>query len=342
MIRFLLNIQAALLVALPISSASAQSTERVFKGRVAGARVTMKLRRSGNQLSGAYSYDRIGRDIALKGSIDSAGNVKLQEFGDGGAQATAAFTGKLEEPGNLLTAWLDGEWAKTGGGKQETFWVKEVNAEPGINVTAQGIKDEKLKTLSIDVVWPEFSGIANPNAAKFNARVKGDVLKRVAEFRASYAKDHGKGESWGYTEDYDVALVTNQLISVLLTAGPYSGGAHPGYGAESYNYDLVAGKFLTLADLFRPGSNYLQVISKHCAGDLLKREGLDDQNAIREGVAPKAENFQVWNLTRRGLVIVIEPYRVGPYAAGPQFVTVPFGVLKPVIRPDGPLASLVK
>src|SRR5581483_4980096 len=141
MIRFLLNIQAALLVALPISSASAQSTERVFKGRVAGARVTMKLRRSGNQLSGAYSYDRIGRDIALKGSIDSAGNVKLQEFGDGGAQATAAFTG------NLLTAWLDGEWAKTGGGKQETFWVKEVNAEPGINVTAQGIKDEKLKTL---------------------------------------------------------------------------------------------------------------------------------------------------------------------------------------------------
>jgi Protein of unknown function (DUF3298)/Deacetylase PdaC len=327
---------------LLISSATAQSAERVFKGRVAGARVTMKLRRSGNQLSGAYSYDRIGKDIVLKGSIDAAGNVKLQEFGDGGVQATAVFTGKLEEPGNMLTAWLDGEWAKTGGGRQETFWVKEVNADPGISVTAQGLRDEKLKTLSIDVVWPEFSGIANPNVAKFNARVKGDVLKRVAEFRAEYVKSHGKGERWGYTEDFDTGLATSQLISVLMTAGPYSGGAHPGYGAESYNYDLAAGKFLTLADLFRPGSSYLQVISKHCAGDLLKREGLDDQNAIREGVAPKAENFQTWNLTRRGLVIVIEPYRVGPWAAGPQFVTVPFGVLKNVIRLDGPLASLAK
>ena len=37
-----------------------------------------------------------------------------------------------------------------------------------------------------------------------------------------------------------------------------------------------------------------------------------------------------------------EPYAVGPYAQGTFFVTVPFGVLEPVIDPVGPLKAFVK
>ncbi len=122
---------------------------------------------------------------------------------------------------------------------------------------------------------------------------------------------------------------------------PYTCGAHGGYEAYSYNYDLKSGRELKLADLFKPGVAFLQILSKDSKADLKKREGLFEES-LKEGIAPKAENFQTWVVTRHGVVIVIEPYRVGPWVAGPQFVTIPFPELKSIIRPDGPLAAQVR
>ena len=126
-----------------------------------------------------------------------------------------------------------------------------------------------------------------------------------------------------------------------MTAGPSTGGAHGSCEASGYNFDLKSGKELKLADLFKPGPGFLQLISKYSKADLKKREGLFE-DSLKEGVAPKAENFQIWVVTRSGVVIVIEPCRVGPWAAEPQFVTIPFSVLKGIVRADGPLATLAK
>jgi hypothetical protein len=53
-------------------------------------------------------------------------------------------------------------------------------------------------------------------------------------------------------------------------------------------------------------------------------------------------NYQSWSITRRGLGINFDSYQVGPYAAGPQFVLVPYSTLKDLINPEGPVAQFAK
>jgi hypothetical protein len=110
------------------------------------------------------------------------------------------------------------------------------------------------------------------------------------------------------------------------------------------NYDLKNGRQLKLADLFKPGAKFLPVIATYSIGDLKKQAKdkglLDDQ--IESGAAPAAKNYLSWNITKKGLGINFDPYQVGPYAAGPQYVMVPYTILKDLINPDGPIAQFAK
>jgi hypothetical protein len=122
------------------------------------------------------------------------------------------------------------------------------------------------------------------------------------------------------------------------------GAAHPNSYAEMLNYDLKNGKQLKLSDLFKPGAKYLQPIATYCVADLKKQakeKGLLDEE-IEKGAAASPKNYQSWTITRSGLGIYFDPYQVGPYAAGPQSVLVPYSSLKDLINPEGPIAQFTK
>ena len=60
-----------------------------------------------------------------------------------------------------------------------------------------------------------------------------------------------------------------------------------------------------------------------------------------EGALPRADNYQVWNISPEGLQITFDEYQVAPYAAGPQSVQIPYSDVKSLARPDGPLAAYI-
>jgi hypothetical protein len=144
---------------------------------------------------------------------------------------------------------------------------------------------------------------------------------------------------------YEVAVAQDDLISVEFSIGSYyQGAAHPNSYTAVVNYDLKNGKQLKLADLFKPGAKYLQAIANYCIADLKKQaneKGLE-ASEIENGAAANAKNYQSWTITRKGLGINFDAYQVGPYAAGPQFVTVPYSALKDVINPESPIGQFIK
>jgi hypothetical protein len=100
---------------------------------------------------------------------------------------------------------------------------------------------------------------------------------------------------------------------------------------------------LALADLFQPKSNYLNVISAYCIKDLQDQSKKNDMlmaDQIKEGAGPRADNYDAWTITRKGLWITFDPYEVAAYAAGPQHVLVPYSALKSIIKPDGAIGNL--
>ncbi len=342
----------------PVGGTTPPPQTKHFKGSIGSTLdLQMKLVRNGDQLTGSYFYQKVGTRITLKGTVDKDGNLTLDEFDPSGKQ-TGVFKGlwQVKAEDGLIT--LAGNWSKPAGEKGDdkkiAFSVHEepINFSSDVDVVARSVKENNKKLMyDIDAQYPQLTGGNNPNLEKFNQLARMVVMKSVAGFKKDMAPEEGEGPrpegSMGSDLGigYTILLARDDLVSVQFDIGSYyQGAAHPNSHTETLNYDLKNGKQLKLADLFNPGSKYLQTLSTYCITDLKKQfkeknaELLEDQ--LKEGAAPTAKNYESWTITRRGLGINFDSYQIAPYAAGPQFVLVPYSALKDLIKPDGPIAQL--
>lgn len=329
-----------------------------FKGSIGSSLdLQMKLVRTGDQLAGSYFYQKIGTRIDLRGNVDKDGNLTLEEFDKSGKQ-TGLFKGLWSiDPSDGL-ATLAGNWSKPPSEKDsDKKTAFSVHEEPiaftgEVDLESKQIKESNKKLMyEIDARYPQLTGGSNPNFEKFNQLVRGSVTKKMAGFKKDMAPDESEEPrpegSMGsdLNVSYEVAVAQDDLISVEFSVGSYyQGAAHPNTFSEVFNYDLKNGKQLKLADLFKPGAKYLQAIANYCIADLKKQakdKGLEGAE-IENGAAPNAKNYQSWTITRKGLGINFDAYQVGPYAAGPQFVLVPYSNLKDLINPEGSIAQFGK
>lgn len=318
----------------------------------------MVLRREGNELSGSYFYIKSGQanSLTLRGKIEANGSFTLQEFDSSGRQ-TGEFKGKWEDGPNQSGATLEGEWKKPNAAEGQSFSATEqtVAFNNGTQIIDRRI-NESLKARRLDVTaeYPELTGAAN--AAAFNQLVKSSVEKEIAAFRkqilglsAADLKTLPAGMNNYIDISYDVEYADNDLISISLLEGTFSGGAHPNYNYFTITYDLRTGRELKLSELFKPGARYIEAVSDYAIRDLKSRKDPESgeslglaQDVFEDGAKPKAENYKNWNITRKGLMFTFDPYQVGPYAAGPQTVIVPYARLKAIARLDGVLARMAK
>ncbi|MGI8735516.1 MAG: DUF3298 domain-containing protein [Pyrinomonadaceae bacterium] len=326
---------------------------KYFRGSIGSTLgLQVKLIRDGEKLLGSYYYQKIGKKIDLRGSIDQYSNVVLDEFDASGKQ-TGTFKGlwSTDEDGLLKIA---GNWTPPNGGQQTAFSLHQEPIEftgPVEIATKQIRENNKKLKYEIGVEYPQITGSTNPAVEKFNQQAKAHVTKEVSEFRAAVAESAAEeiattsGSDFGI--GYTVAIARDDLISVEFDAGSYyRGAAHPNSYSRVINFDLKNGKPLRLADLFKPGARYLQVIANYCMKDLKKqskaKDDMLDDTSIQEGARPVLKNYRSWTITKKGLGVNFDSYQVGPYVAGPQFVMVPYSALKDIIKPDGPVAQYVK
>lgn len=330
---------------------------KYFKGSIgASLDLQMKLVRTGDQLAGSYFYQRIGTRIDLRGTVDKDGNLTLEEFDPTGKQ-TGVFKGiwQVDATDGLIT--LAGNWTKPanekGSDKMTAFSVHEepIAFSGDIELGSKQIKEANKKLMyEIEAQYPQLTGGNNPNFEKFNQASRALVTKKVAGFRKDMVAEEEEPRPEGsmgssLNVGYTVVLAQDDLVSIKFDIGSYyQGAAHPNSYSEVLNYDLKNGKQLKLSDLFKPGAKFLQTIATHCIADLKKQSqdrGLLD-DAIESGAAPSPKNYQSWNIAKKGLGINFDNYQVGPYAAGPQYVMVPYSSLKDLISPDGPVAQFAK
>ena len=346
----------------PDGGVAAVLETRFFRGSIGNALdLQMKLVREGEKLTGSYFYQKVGTKIDLRGSIDTDGNVVLAEFDPGGKQ-TGVFKGlwKLDADGSIE---IKGDWTKPNSDKKTGFSLQQepIEFSNGVEIVPKQIK-EKNKKLKYEVVaaYPQLTGSVDPNVGKFNQTVRSLIAKKVSDFKKGMTPaaegeptpDETPAESLGsdITIGYTVALAKDDLIAIEFVVSDYeAGAAHPNSYSEVVNYDLKNGKPIKLADLFQPGTKYLQTLSTYCIQDL-KKQGkeqgsnamLDDDDWIKRGAGPELTNYANWTITKKGLEITFDPYQVASYAAGPQNVLVPYSAIKEITKVDGPVGQFVK
>ena len=335
---------------------TAAGETRYFRGSIGSTLgLQMKLLREGEKLNGNYFYQKVGTKIDLRGTIDNDGNINLEEFDSSGKQS-GVFKGTwtTNETGLIQLA---GNWSKPGSDKQTAFSLHEepIAFSTAVEIVAKRIKEDNKKLrYEIDAEYPQLTGSTNPNFEKFNQNARALVMKKVSDFRKEMAPEEQADSGEAVAEPtpetmgsdlgvgYTVSLANDDLISIEFSVGSYySGAAHPNSYTEVLNFDLKNGKVIRLSELFNPGAKYLQAISNYSIGDLKKqskdKQGMLDDDWIQRGAGPDAENYKSWTISRKGLSINFDAYQVGPYAAGPQQVFIPYTALKDLIKTDGPL-----
>ncbi|MCB1023271.1 MAG: DUF3298 and DUF4163 domain-containing protein [Acidobacteria bacterium] len=188
----------------------------------------------------------------------------------------------------------------------------------------------------ISADYPDLRLKGDIGAAKFNALAKSlvmdgvlDFKKRMSELSAEEIGHLPEGAGFYFETGYSVEYLSESFVSINFSKGEFSGGAHPSNHSFTLNYDLKTDRVVKLSDLFLPGSGYLNVISKICIEKIKDEQGENASNEwIEDGAGPREENFEKWNVTEQGLKFTFDQYEVGPYAAGPFEILVPFEKLR--------------
>ncbi len=332
---------------------------KYFRGSIGNTLgLQMKLTREGEKVSGNYYYQKVGTKIDLKGTIDKDSNITLEEFDKSGKQ-TGIFKGlwRVDNEDGLIS--IAGNWTRLDGEKKTAFSLHQepIDFSGGAEIGAKAIKETNKKLrYEINAEYPQVTASLDSRFDKFNQEARSLVAGKVAGFRremneaAQEEQTDPGSESTGsdLSISYKTGLATDDLISVQFDVGSYfQGAAHPNSYTQVLNYDVRSGKVLKLADLFKAGAKYLQTLSSYAIKDLKKQsqkgpDSMLDNEWIEKGAGVDAKNYQSWTITRKGLGINFDSYQVGPYAAGPQYVLIPYSALKDIVKPDGPVAQFVK
>ena len=197
--------------------------------------------------------------------------------------------------------------------------------------------------------YPQLVGDERSAVQQFNATVVALVSTDIEPYlQAKRDRAKERNPHWRDVEEYHhvthkIVFASDDLVSVLFYVSGYSWGAAHGYHYPLVlNYDLRRGRVLRLADLFKPGADYVPQLARYCRDDLERQLSRDMMalGDLSEEDAQKASTYRAWVLTPLGLAIIFKEYQVGPYAAGEPKVLLPYARLRDIIDPRGPVGEI--
>lgn len=227
---------------------------------------------------------------------------------------------------------------------------ESVSITQGMEIAATTKHEENQQAAyTIDINYPQINGEHLTDAAKeFNRLVTALVDSSVQQFKNHVKADAAhmqtlpeelRHNSLNLNYDVDIIKPAHQtLLAVRLSIeGMQAGHPHPYHAYQVLNFDLNKGKKLALKDLFKPNANYLKAFAAYANKKLNSK--LQDKWMIKEGTAPLAKNYQLWNLEDDGILITFPENQVAPYVFGAQEVEIPYYTLKNLIASQAPIAA---
>lgn len=201
----------------------------------------------------------------------------------------------------------------------ETFTWPQTD---GISFVDEKIVDEQEK-LILEVRYPIMVGATFADA--FNKTIREDVqslVDQITDYSKGSFGENAPGPLSLYLEPAHI-FEKDGFVNVLLVGSEYTGGAHPNTVYANYIFNGEDEEFLTLLEFFDRVDVELDYVVNKARESLAKHPYVsDDPDWIWSGTEPKEENYQIAAITEYDVTIIFPPYQVGPYAVGPQEVTI--------------------
>jgi hypothetical protein len=212
------------------------------------------------------------------------------------------------------------------------------SATPGVHFEVlSGSSKAPGQAYSYHVEYPQLDGLSVGLRNQLNGSIRGTIERALSEFLRAARDAQSADQSSGFTCTGAVVRLTQRLASARVDCGIYiAGAAHPNPATYTFDCDLRLGRVLALADLFRPGTDYLRFLSDR-SRPLLRSQlvplGAWDEAQVSAGTAPEDKNFKTFLLEPYTLRLVFEKYQVAAGALGPREVAVTYGDLDQYFAP---------
>lgn len=183
---------------------------------------------------------------------------------------------------------------------------------------------------SVKVYYPVVTKLAQPHLEKkINADII-TVLNKMLIEQGFY--NENLIEMIGY---FEIKNNQRNILSLSLIVYSFTGGAHGLTLCKSLTFDVTSGKLYSLKDLFKPSSNYVQVLSEIIGKkiDVWEVPTLEKFKEIRTD--------QDFYIADHCLVTFFQVYEITPYVYNFPYFPIPIKDIENIIRPDGPLEKML-
>jgi hypothetical protein len=182
------------------------------------------------------------------------------------------------------------------------------------------------------IYYPQLAGLANQQAEK---EINQALLQTVQGLIHEQQRVQVPGDTQ-MQGSYEIKSNERGIFSVTMSNYAYTPQmAHGMTFLGSVTADVQTGKLYTFRELFKPGSNYIQVLS-----DMIKVQIKERQiPTLNEFTTIKAD--QDFYIADKALVIYFQLYEITPYYVGFPMFPISVYALEPIINEKGPLSIMM-
>lgn len=203
---------------------------------------------------------------------------------------------------------------------------------PGISLPA-GSYSEHTSYYDIATNYPTTTPLTKTASGHALALIRNFIGKTIGQFKANFATSVQEHKS-ALQITYLIGSSKNTL-SYIFTIYENIGAVHNMF-FRTFVFNTATGQNLSLADLFLPGTQYLDTLSQISRTELPDVIGASMTNpaTITNGTTPDGKNFSDFFFDNSDFVLLFPPYQVAPYAAGPQTLRIPLHELSNVLKSE--------
>lgn len=224
------------------------------------------------------------------------------------------------------------------GMNHSTAFAQEMRGIPVIGSMARvlNVFSYKMETdsagISVDIpgiemISREFQGMekeVNEEIYSFCRQYADEALADAEEYRQAFLDTGGTEGEWAEHDIeikvwYEVKTLTDKYLSLVITGSTNWNSAHN--EARYYTFDLKAGRWITLEDLF--SSEELGAAEKELLSQVEQREEETGMEFWEEEWKGIGEDTKFYVNDAGNPVIVFERYEIAPGAAGQQEFEIP-------------------
>lgn len=187
----------------------------------------------------------------------------------------------------------------------------------------------------IEITYPKLFGMKDKTLEnKINSFLEEEFFKSLEWFEEFVAMldsfptiDYEYGMYFSFETGFDIKLLNDSFLSLLLNHYEFTGGAHGNFHSMGYTFDLSNGEILRLENII--DANSLQKITDLCEQKILElanTETLTDAGLLEDKLELNLE--QDFFLLKDALVFQFDPYEIAPFSMGNIEVILNFDEIK--------------